>query len=72
MTITEFLIKKNIIDKQKAGSLEYEAKTSGKKEEEIILEKGILSESALFDLKSQNLKIDLKTPSLEDNQLNIL
>ena len=72
MTLIEYLIKQGIFDKQKAGSLEYEAKISGKRGEEIILEKGFLTETSLFDFKSKNLKIPLKTPSLEESQLNIL
>ena len=72
MTLIDYLIKQGILDKARAGSLEYEAKTSGKKEEEIILEKNILTENALFDLKSKNIKIPLKTIAPEDVPLNIL
>ena len=35
------LIKKRVLNKEKATSLEYKAKTSGKTEEEIILEEKI-------------------------------
>lgn len=72
MTLIEYLVKQSIIDKEKAGSLEYETKVSGKKEEEIIMEKGILPENSLFDFKSRNLKIPLKTVVPEDIQLKVL
>ncbi|MFH1462396.1 MAG: GspE/PulE family protein [bacterium] len=54
------LVKKGILDKEKSTSLSFEIKKSGKKEEEIILERGIVSEQALFELKSETLKIPLK------------
>lgn len=72
MTLLQYLVKKEIIDKAKASSLEYEVKISGKREEEIILEKGILSESVLFDMKSQNSKVPLKKVVPEEIPLNIL
>ena len=72
MTLIEYLTKNGIIDKKQAGSLEYEVKISGKKEEELILEKDILSEKSLFDFKSKNLKIPLKEVLPEDVSLNIL
>jgi len=52
MPLIEELVKKGILEKEKAASLEDELKTSGKKEEELILEKGIVSEDFLFELKS--------------------
>jgi len=66
------LVKKGIIEKSKATSLEYEVKTSTKKEEEIILEKRIVSEDFLFGLKSQLLKIPLRIVSTEEIKLNAL
>lgn len=60
MSLIEELIKKGILDKEKAASLEKEVKTSGKKEEELILEKNLVSEELLFSLKSENLKVPLK------------
>lgn len=54
------LVKKGILDKEKALTLEYEIKNSLRKEEEVILEKGILPEDDLFGLKSESLKIPLK------------
>ncbi len=72
MTLIEYLVKQSIINKEKAGQLEYEVKTSGKREEEIILEKGILMEAPLFEFKSKNLKIPLKTVVADDIPLKIL
>ena len=51
------LVKKGVLDKSKATTLEYEIKTSGLKEEEVILENKIVSEDFLFGLKSEILKI---------------
>ncbi len=63
MNLLQQLVKKGIIDKQKAASLEYEIRTSGKTEEEMLLEKDIVSEDFLFELKSKNLKVPfVKTP----------
>jgi len=72
MTLVQQLLKKNIIDKEKATSLEFEIKNSGRKEEEVILEKKIVPENSLFILKSENLKIPLREVSPEDVPLKIL
>ena len=66
------LVKKGILEKKKAASLEYELKNSGQREEEIILKHNIVSEETLFNLKSENLKIPLKQPSLEDVSSELL
>lgn len=70
--LVQQLLKKEIIDKEKATSLEFEIKNSGKKEEEVILEKRVVDEIFLFNLKSENLKIPLKEINVEDVPLNIL
>ena len=72
MTLLEYLIEKRVIDKKQASSLEYDVKVSGKKEEEIIVEKGIVSENLLFTFKSENLKIPLKKVIPEEVPLEIL
>ncbi|MDD2732111.1 MAG: GspE/PulE family protein [Candidatus Pacebacteria bacterium] len=72
MSLIQQLVKKGILDKARATSLEYEVKTSGKKEEEIILEKRITTEDFLFGLKSEHLKIPLKIVSPEEISLNVL
>jgi len=72
MSFLQFLIKKGIIDEKKASAISYEAKSSGKKEEDILLEKGIVSESFLFQLKSEFLKIPLKKVIPEEVSPEIL
>jgi len=72
MTLTQLLVEKKILEKEKAVALEFEIKTSGRKEEEVILEKKIVSENFLFGLKSELLKIPLKDISPEDVALKIL
>ena len=56
MNLTGELVKKGILDQKEASSLELEARTSGKAEEELILEKGLAGEEILFNLKSQVLE----------------
>jgi len=60
MDIILELIKRGVIEKEKVASLEYDAKSSNKKIEELILEKKLVSEDLLFEIKSKNLKIPLK------------
>ena len=71
-SLLDQLVKKGILEKKKAASLEYEIKTSGQREEEVILKHNIVSEEALFNLKSENLKIPLKQPPLEDISSELL
>jgi len=71
-TLVQQLVKKGILEKEKAASLEFEIKNSGKKDEEVILEKGVVSESFLFGLKSENLKIPLKEVVASEIPLKIL
>lgn len=66
------MVKKGILEKEKATPLEFEVRNSGKKEEEVILEKGIVSEDFLFGLKSENLKIPLKQVVVEEVPLKVL
>ena len=72
MTLIQYLVKKGKIDKKQAISLEYEIKISGKKEEQILLTKGIVSEELLFEFKSENLKIPLKTILPEEVPFKVL
>ncbi len=71
-TLIQQLVKKGVLEKEKAAALEFEAKTSGKKEEELVLEKGIVAEDFLFNLKSELLKIPLKEVAAEDVPLKVL
>jgi len=72
MTLVQQLVKKGILDKEKATTLEFEIKERGLIEEELILEKRICSENFLFNLKSENLKIPLKRVRAEEVPLEIL
>lgn len=72
MTLVQQLIKKGVLEKREAASLEYDIRTSGQKEEELILQREIVPENFLFDLKSKNLKIPFKKPALEDISLSLL
>ena len=72
MTLIQSLLKKNLIDKKKATSLEYDVKVSGKTEEEVILEQGIVSEELLFGLKSENFKTPLRKVIPEEVPLEVL
>jgi type IV pilus assembly protein PilB len=72
MSLIQQLVEKGILEKTRAVALEYEIKNSGLKEEEVILEKKIVPEDFLFGLKSESLKIPLKTVSAEDVSLKLL
>jgi type IV pilus assembly protein PilB len=58
--IIEELIKRGILTKEHGEMLKNEAVNSGKREEELILEKRILDEERLFQIKSETLGISLK------------
>ena len=58
--IIEELVKKGILTKEQEEKLKKEVEALGKKEDEIILDKKILSEEELFSLKSEILKIPLR------------
>lgn len=72
MTLVQQLVKKGALEKSKATALEYEIKTSGRREEEVILEKRIVSEDFLFGLKSESLRIPLKIVSAREVLLKVL
>jgi len=72
MSLVQQLVKKGILNKQKATALEYEIKTSDQREEEVILENKIVSEDFLFGMKSKTLKIPLKIVSSQDVLLKVL
>lgn len=72
-TLIQQLTQKGFLDKDQASSLEFEIKSSGKKEEEVILEKNIVSESVLFSLKSAILGVPLfEEVSSDDVSLKVL
>ncbi|MCK5044734.1 type II/IV secretion system protein [Candidatus Parcubacteria bacterium] len=72
MNLIQQLIKKKIIDNKQAVSLETEVKSSGKTEEQVILERKVVSENFLFRLKSESLKIPLKEVAYKEIPLKIL
>ncbi len=72
MDLINKLLKEKIIDKRTASSLEYEVKVSGKRPEEVVLDRGDVNEDFLFKLKSKELNIPLKTVVPEDIPLEIL
>ncbi len=72
MAIIKELAKRKILDKTKAAELEIEAKTSGKREEELLLEKGLIEEEKIFSIKSEILGIPLKRIDSEEISTKIL
>ena len=44
------LLKKGLIDKEQAASLEFEAKERRKKEEELLIEKNVVTEDFLLSM----------------------
>jgi len=66
------LVKEGILDKEEALSLDYEIRNSGKKEEEVLLEKRIVSEDVLFGIKSRLLGFPLKKVSLDKVSSDLL
>ncbi len=72
MSLIKKLIEKGTLKKEQAVSLDFEIKESGKKEEEVILERGIVPEQVLFQLRSEDLKIPLKGIAAEEVSLETL
>jgi type IV pilus assembly protein PilB len=58
--IIEELAKRGILTEEQEKSLKSEIEVFGKREEEVILDKKILSEQELFSLKSEILRIPLR------------
>ena len=52
--------------------MDFQMKQSGRREEEVILETGLVPEQVLFSLKSENLKIPLKEVDVEKVLLKTL
>ncbi len=72
INLIKSLLKKGVIAKEQATALEYEAKSSKKSEEEIILKNAVVTEDFLFGLKSEKLKIPYKVVSTEDVKLKTM
>jgi len=60
MILLQELFANGVLSESKRDELQKEVGKTGKREEEVILEKKIVSESVLFELKSKVLKIPLK------------
>ena len=67
MSLVQQLVKKGVLEKARATPLEYEIKTSGKREEEVILEKKIVSE---LRMARRLLKILVRFPHLAFRMLD--
>lgn len=72
MNLIKHLVQSGSLDEKKAASLEAEMKETEKTEEELILERGIIPEDALFKFKSEILKINLVKKAAEDVPLETL
>ncbi len=72
MSLIQKLLKKGMIDRERAIVFETEVKVKNKKEEEVALESGLVEENALFVLKSEELKIPLKEVLPEEVPLKVL
>lgn len=59
MLLIRTLLEKGIIDKDKAASLEYKVESEDRREEEVVLEQGLVPEISLFKIKSEKLNIPL-------------
>ncbi len=66
------LVEKKVIKEEDVAVLESEISTTGKREEEIILEKGIFPEKSLFQLKSEVVKVPFKKIEQEEISLKAL
>jgi len=72
MNLISKLVEKGMIEEKKQAEIEYDVKKTGKTVEEIIIEKGLASEEAVFNVKSELFKIPLKKISPESIPLEIL
>jgi type IV pilus assembly protein PilB len=72
MPLLEELVKKGLLKKEEAESLEKEIKVSGKREEDFLLDKKIIPEQDLFSLKSKYLAIPLREVKPKEVPLEIL
>ncbi len=66
MKLLQELFANGILSEEKKNQLQEEVEKKGKTEEEIILEKKIVSENSLFELKSKILGVPLKKIKAEE------
>ncbi|MDP4009327.1 MAG: GspE/PulE family protein [bacterium] len=72
MNIIQLLQDKRILDATKAKEILADARSSGKKQEEIILEQKLIDEDTLYALKSEELNIPLRGVDAEALSLKVL
>lgn len=72
MKLLQELFANGLLSEEKKAELQREIEKTGKKEEQVILEKKLISEDSLFELKSKVFKIPLKKIKTEDVPLDIL
>ncbi len=72
MPLLEELLKKGLLEKERAEEVEKEIQNSDKKIEEVILGEKLVPEEDLFTLKSQYLNIPLKNVEAKDVPLEVL
>lgn len=75
MKIVQNLVEEGLISEIQAKAVEMESQRTGKKQEEIIIEKNLLSEDDLFKFKSDILKIPFKNVDpieIQDNLFEII
>ncbi|MDO8633157.1 MAG: ATPase, T2SS/T4P/T4SS family [Candidatus Wildermuthbacteria bacterium] len=72
MDLTQLLIQKGLLDKQKAQELEASANASHVSFEEVLLSQKVVDEETLFSLKSEALKVPLRTVAPEEISLKVL
>jgi type IV pilus assembly protein PilB len=72
MKLIQELFANGLLDEKKKNELQKEVEKTGKTEEEIILERKIVSENSLFELKSKVLKVPLKKVKAEEVPLEVL
>jgi len=72
MKLLQELFAQGFLTEEKMNDLEKQVKKTGKTEEDIILEKNIVSEDVLFNLKSKILGISLKKVNVDQISLDVL
>ncbi len=72
MRLIQELFANGILSEQKKNELRKEVEKTGKTEEQVVLERNVISEDSLFELKSKLLGIPLKKVKAEDITPEIL
>ena len=72
MSLLKELIKKGVLEKEKAGFWEQKIKQANEPEEQVLLREQAVSEQVLFDIKSEKLKIPLKQVTADQISLEVL